>query len=106
MKVSSNVSRRGLFHLAFQTFLLLRAAALPAVHARSLDVDRIAKRNASGARTSYIRRYRVQASISLFSIPLFSRDDAGAACVMAEELATGTVAPPPSNSLPGHDRNG
>lgn len=76
--------------MTLQTLLLNRAVALPVVDARLLDVDRIASRNVSGTRTVHVRRYRVKASVSLLSIPLFSRDEVGAACVMAEELAAGT----------------
>ena len=76
--------------MTLQTLLLKPAVALPIVDARPLDVDRIASRNVSGTRTVHIRRYRVTASVSLLSIPLFSRDDVGAACLMVEELAAGT----------------
>ena len=90
MGVWSNISRRGLFHMTLQTLLLNRAVASPLVDARLLDVDRIAGRNVSGTRTLHVRRYRVKASVSLLSIPLLSRNDVGAACLMVEELAAGT----------------
>ncbi len=86
----SDISRRGLFRTALQIFLVNRSAALPVVDTRPLDVDRIAGRNVSGTRTVHVRRYRVQASVSLFSIPLFSRDKVGAACAMVEELTAAT----------------
>ena len=90
MSDRSNFSRRGLIRIALQTFLLNRAAALPVADAHPLDVDRIAGRSVSGTRTLHVRRYRVKASVTLLSIPIFSRDDVGAACVMVEELAAGT----------------
>jgi hypothetical protein len=90
MGVRSDISRRGLFRMTLQTVLLNWAAALPVVNAHPLDVDRIASRNVSGTRTLHVRRYRVKASVSLLSIPIFSREDVGAACVMVEELAAGT----------------
>lgn len=90
MGARSNFSRRGLFRMTLQTLLLNRVVALPAVDAHPLDVDRIASRSVSGTRTLHVRRYRVKASVSLLSIPLFSRDEVGAACVMVEELAAGT----------------
>jgi hypothetical protein len=48
MGVRSNISRRGLFRMTLQTFLLNRAIALPVVDAHPLDVDRIAGRKVSG----------------------------------------------------------
>ena len=90
MGARSNMSRRRLFRMALHTLLLKRAVALPVVDAGPLDVERIAGRNVSGTRTVHIRRYCVKASVSLLSIPLFSRDEVGAACVMVEELAAGT----------------
>lgn len=89
MGARSNISRRGLFRLALPAILLKRAVASPAIDAHPLDVDRIASQNVAGTRTMHVRRYRVKASVSLLSIPLFSRDQVGAACVMVEDLAAG-----------------
>jgi hypothetical protein len=86
----ANTSRRSLFRLAIQTLFVGRAAAQRGAQSRSLDVDRIASRNVAGVRAVFVRRYRVQASVSLFSIPFFSRDNIGAACVMVEQLAAPT----------------
>jgi hypothetical protein len=86
----SSMSRRGLFRLALPAFLLDRALASPVAAVCSQDMDRIASWTLSGVRTVSIRRYRVHASVSLLSIPLFFRDNVGAACVMVEELVAGT----------------
>jgi hypothetical protein len=90
MSAWSSMSRRGLFRLALPAFLLSRAVASSAAQACALDVDRIARGHATGVRRVYFRRYRVHTSVNLLSIPLFSRDDVGAACMMVEELVAET----------------
>lgn len=89
MNSDFSMTRRGLFRLVLPSVLfgtLLRNATLQA----SPDVSRIANRIPSGPRVVHTRRYRAQASVSLFSIPLLWRDDVGAACVSVEEVASGT----------------
>lgn len=82
-------TRRDLFRLALPMLLPGRPAAA-SVPFRSLDVDRIASQSVSGTHAVQFRRYRVRAAVSIFSIPLFSKDDIGAACLMAEGSESGS----------------
>ena len=89
MNPPPRATRRELLGLLVPIFLLGRTAAASA-QVRSLDVDRIASRRAPGTRTARIRRYRVRAAVSLFSIPLLSKDNVGAACLTVEDLVSGS----------------
>lgn len=50
------------------------------------DVGEIASRAIPGEHRVRARRYRVQAAVSLFSIPVLWRDSVGGACVSLEEV--------------------
>jgi hypothetical protein len=77
-----STTRRGLLRIV-QSILLSKFVRFSALQAFS-DVTRIAN-GPAGPRAVHTRRYRAQASVSLFSIPVLWRDDVGAACVSVEE---------------------
>jgi hypothetical protein len=77
-----NLSRRGLLRLAMLP--LARAADL-------LEVDRIAGAGPSSTHLCQYRgQYRVHATITLLSVPLFSKENVGGACAMVEESVSGS----------------
>jgi hypothetical protein len=80
-------SRRGLLKSLVLLFAsrASRAAAL-------LEIDRVAGSGPHGAPASHLRRYRVHATITLLSVPLFSKENVGGACVLSEQSAAGPSA--------------
>ncbi|HTB14987.1 MAG TPA: hypothetical protein VK752_25625 [Bryobacteraceae bacterium] len=79
---TGKLSRRGLLGLAMLP--LARAASL-------LDIDRIAGAGPSSTHLCQYRgRYRVHATITLLSVPLFSKANVGGACAMIEESVSGS----------------
>jgi len=89
MGAPPRTTRRDLLRLALPALLSARAATASAT-IRSLDVDRIANQTAAGTPTIRVRRYKVRAVVTLFSIPLISQDGVGAACLTAEDLVAGS----------------
>jgi hypothetical protein len=85
MMDSWKLSRRGLLGILASSVTngVIRAASL-------LEVDRVASDGPRTAPTSYLRRYRVHATITLLSIPLFSKENVGGACAMVEQSVAGT----------------
>jgi hypothetical protein len=75
MMASESVSRRTL--LTGLASLLLGAAG----RADTIPTSRTA---------TYLRRYRVRATVTVFSVPLFSKDNVGGACAMVEEAISGS----------------
>jgi hypothetical protein len=90
MNASGDLSRRGLLggicsSLSVLAFSLQREVARAA---DLLDVDR--SEGLKGGVTTHLRRYRVRATITLLSVPLFSKDNVGGACAMIEQTGSGS----------------
>jgi hypothetical protein len=75
VRMKEKLSRRGLFGVLAMSF------------ARGADLLETAR---AGASTSHLRRYRVHATITLLSVPIFSKENVGGACAMVEESASGS----------------
>jgi hypothetical protein len=78
---TGRLTRRGL--LGLLAFPLTRAASL-------LEIDRIAGVGPRPAPAAHVCQYRVHATITLLSVPLFSKENVGGACAMVEDSVSGS----------------
>ncbi len=67
----------------------MRVAAASSSPQPLLEIDRLADQAAPGVIITHTRRYRVHATISVLSVPLFSKDNVGGACAIVEEAVCG-----------------
>jgi hypothetical protein len=71
----------------------LAAGRLALSHGRAaiFEVDGPAPRPAPAGGKAHFQRYRVQAAVSLFGVPVIWKDGVGAACLLVEEAASGAA---------------
>jgi hypothetical protein len=90
MRAPLQVTRRGLFGRILQAFAAARIASSLAL-AASFESDGASARSSAAAGKANFRRYRVQAAVNLFGVPVFWKDGVGAAGLLVEEAATGVL---------------
>jgi hypothetical protein len=84
------ITRRGFWEAAFRIAVFGRAASSLS-QAASFDNDGPAVLSPASASKVQFRRYRVQATVSLFSIPVIGKDGVGAAGLLLEEASAGST---------------
>jgi hypothetical protein len=110
MAAGPHLNRRKLFRRVLEILAWSRIMPRAVCETRSpepsVEIDRLACERSGGARASQSRHYRAHAVITLFSVPLFSKDNVGGGWVMAERLDADashtTVLQFAAGSWPGH----
>ena len=71
-----------------QGFTWTRTARALTRPAPAFEIDRLIRSRPPGTPKIGMRRYRVRALVSFLSVPVFSKEDVGGACVTVEELVS------------------
>ena len=90
MRAPLQVTRRRLLERILQAFAAARIASSLG-HAAPYESDSPSTHSSAAVGKANFRRYRVQAAVNLFGVPVIWKDGVGAAGLMVEEVASGAL---------------